>query len=280
MAIITANGRINIDLVDVWSWLTNIAPEITEEEGLHLSYRSDSDEPGLLVTGEKASHLVDAVEFWIWVQDHHSPVDDPDGLTFGVPEVHEDGLIIDFTLNTEPAWPTSDKPKGEKRLRLYTDEFVGEQNPGYQAEVLAWELTAKDILEVLPALVNDAISIHRHSSSPVSAARCALGTVKLYRKLDHHLSESGFESMTALDFSRFADSDQAHRACLLHCEQHHVLVRPGADPTLNIAFAEKFAPYMECATSLEANRLIEAIIAGEPGDEIGGLPQDWKAVVV
>lgn len=101
MAIITAEGTLWIELVDVYSWLEDRGTATEGCEGISFSVPNDA----LRVRFEKSTMVeIDAAEFWTWVIDKQLPKGIAHYETvFGVPKVNGQDLVITFAAGgTDP----------------------------------------------------------------------------------------------------------------------------------------------------------------------------------
>lgn len=140
MAIITLEGKLHIDLADVWAWLGKEGYTKSQDfKALAFSVEDDA----LVLTkaveeADQSSVYVEAAEFWRWVIDQQLPA----GLegfesVFGVPEVSQNySLDITFAASNESdprSWAVAPACMAEwSNARRKADEqgAVGEQAGG------------------------------------------------------------------------------------------------------------------------------------------------------
>lgn len=98
MACVTAEGRLWVDLVDVWTWLGAKGFSV-EASRLRFSVADDA----LVVEGEDGVLVeIDAAEFWTWVIDTQLPKGIRHFETvFGVPRVEGPDLVISFATGSD-----------------------------------------------------------------------------------------------------------------------------------------------------------------------------------
>lgn len=123
MAILALEGKIMIDMVDVWVWIFKTRPELAND-----SVDADGNEVGgvvafsvledaLTVRFGEVTEFFDAAEFWGWVFGEHIP----EGLVsseilFGVPQVIGSEMVINLAVgsHSDPrGWAETPKCHGE-----------------------------------------------------------------------------------------------------------------------------------------------------------------------
>lgn len=98
MAAVTAEGKLWIDLVDVYGWLEERGIATEESSGVRFSVENDAL---VLIRDGKDAAKVDAAEFWTWVIDKHLPKGIAHYETvFGVPKVDGPDLVITFATSS------------------------------------------------------------------------------------------------------------------------------------------------------------------------------------
>lgn len=99
MAGITLEGKLWIELADVYAWLESRGTDTEGAKRLRFDIGSDA----LVVEfGDKGAVEIDAVEFWAWVIDKQLP----GGLAhcetlFGVPKEEGPDLVVSFAAGSE-----------------------------------------------------------------------------------------------------------------------------------------------------------------------------------
>ena len=99
MAGITLEGKLWIDLGDVYAWVESRGTSVEWMTGVRFDIGCDAL---VLLNDGKDSLEIDAAEFWTWVIDKQLP----NGLTgyetvFGVPKVEGSDLVVSFAASNE-----------------------------------------------------------------------------------------------------------------------------------------------------------------------------------
>lgn len=99
MAAITLEGKLWIDLADVYVWVESRGTSVERITGVRFDIDCDAL---VLLSDDKDALEIDAAEFWTWIFNKQLPTGVAGYETvFGVPKVEGSDLVVSFAASNE-----------------------------------------------------------------------------------------------------------------------------------------------------------------------------------